>query len=468
MLFIVSATQGPSGAARIEDTVKDFWATRPRRPRRGRKIAGVAAGIANRYRIDPVLVRVGFAVAAVYGGAGVLMYLLGWLFLPEQDDEAAPIEALFGKGRSSTSSGFTILLGIITVPVLGWFFSGSFTGQFSSWMSLLVVGGLLFLLHQARGNLMPVAPEPPAQKAPEPPTPPVMPTMPMQTPAPTYTMPVDPPVGHPADVPPPADEPRTTPPAWDPLGAAPFAWDLPEPTTPEPEQPPAPPKRRKPKVGTATLGIAIIAAAGMAIASNRTPGGWFSAGHIVGVALAIIGLGLVFGAFVRSGRGLIALAVPLSVVGLGLTAVGGPENFHGIGDMKAEPTSINALDPGRPPRPEPPDAPGAPVAPEVPGHAVYERSVGDIKVDLTKLPDEGEVFVEAHTGIGSVKVTVPEEADVRVSCHSNIGSADCLGRTADSMDANIGEFTSPGSKSGGLVINLNVSADTGDVEVRRG
>ena len=48
----VSGTQQTSGMAGVEDTVKDFWATRPRRPRRGRKVAGVAAGIANRYRID--------------------------------------------------------------------------------------------------------------------------------------------------------------------------------------------------------------------------------------------------------------------------------------------------------------------------------------------------------------------------------------------------------------------------------
>ncbi|MET1075384.1 MAG: PspC domain-containing protein, partial [Umezawaea sp.] len=47
-------------AANVEETLKDFWASRPRRPHRGRKIAGVAEGIAERYRIDPVIVRVAF------------------------------------------------------------------------------------------------------------------------------------------------------------------------------------------------------------------------------------------------------------------------------------------------------------------------------------------------------------------------------------------------------------------------
>lgn len=452
MLVTVSATQGPSGAARIEDTVKDFWATRPRRPRRGRKIAGVAAGIANRYRIDPVLVRVGLAVAAVFGGAGIVAYLLGWLFLPEQDDEASPIEALFGKGRSSTSSGFTLLLGVIAVPVLGWFFSGSFTGQFSSWLSLLVLGGLLILLHQSRGNLTPITPEPKAAPVPEQPVMPTMPVTPMTppvaTPQPTmpFESPAEPPVGRPADLPPPVDEPRTTPPSWDPLGAAPFAWDLPEPTTQEPEEPHEPERRRKPKIGTATLGVAIIVAAGLAITANvgGAAGGWVTMEHIVGVVLAIVGLGLVFGAFKRAGRGLIALAVPLSVVGMGLTAVGGAENYRGLGDLHASPTSLA----------------------EVQRH--YERSVGNVELDLTGLPNTGRVRIDARTGIGNVEVTVPAFAEVRVECETNVGNADCLGKESDGIDSRIEEFTSPGTGEDPLEITLDVSSDTGNVEVRRG
>ncbi len=64
-----------------------------------------------------MLVRVGLVVAAIYGGAGLLLYLLGWLFLPEQDDEVSPFESLIGKGRSSTSTGFTVVLCIAVIPV---------------------------------------------------------------------------------------------------------------------------------------------------------------------------------------------------------------------------------------------------------------------------------------------------------------------------------------------------------------
>lgn len=443
----VNARQEPTGA-RIEDTVKDFWATRPRRPRRGRKIAGVAAGIANRYRIDPVVVRVGLAVAAIYGGSGVLIYLLGWLFLPEQDDEVSPVEALFGKGRSSTSSAFTVLLGLFLLPISGWFFSGAFTGEFSSWLSLLVLGGLLFLLHQARGGMTPVTPPMPGQAAPTPPPPP-MPTMPMASASAAPTAPYGPYVPPAAATPPPVSdpvpEPRTTPPAWDPLGAAPFAWDLPEPATPEPEEPPPPAKRRKPRVAMATLGLVLVTAAGLALAANAPWGrGWITPQHAIGVVLAVIGLGLVFGAFLRAGRGLILLAVPLALAGMGMTAVS-PGGYRGIGDLNASPTTIAGVQP------------------------VYERSVGTISLDLTGLPASGHVMTEAHTDLGTVEVTVPETADVTVTCEADAGTAECLGQESSGPESVIAHYESLGTDGeGGLQITLIASTNAGTVEVRRG
>ncbi len=429
---------------RAEDAVKDFWATRPRRPRRGRKIAGVAAGIANRYRIDPVLVRVGFVVATIYGGAGILFYLLGWLFLPEEDDEVSPAESLLGKGRSSTSSGFTILLGIVLVPVLGWFFGGSPIGTFPTWMSLVVIGGLLYLLHQSRGHLGQLRPSATSQES-------VMPTMPMTSAPMSSTMstpvtpqagvPFAPPTGAPVDAPPPIDD-RTTPPAWDPLGAAPFAWDLPEPAAPEPDESPEPPaKKRKSRIGTMTIGLALVAAAGMSFAM----GGWITPQHIVGVVLAILGLGMVAGAFVRGGRGLIALAVPLSIAGLALTVVT-PGEYRGFGDLTAQPTALSQV------------------------QREYERSVGSVTVNLTSLPVTDEVVeVEARTGVGNVEVIVPEDADVIVTCEAERGNVECLGNDQQGLDIKIEDLESLGNDGpGGLHIELKAEANTGNVEVRRG
>jgi len=51
-----------------------------------RWITGVAGGIAKRVGVDPLVIRGGFVVLGLLGGVGVLMYLLAWLFLPNQSN----------------------------------------------------------------------------------------------------------------------------------------------------------------------------------------------------------------------------------------------------------------------------------------------------------------------------------------------------------------------------------------------
>jgi phage shock protein PspC (stress-responsive transcriptional regulator) len=48
-------------------------------------IAGVAAGIADYLGIDPTVVRIVFVVLTFVGGAGLPLYLAGWLLIPEAD-----------------------------------------------------------------------------------------------------------------------------------------------------------------------------------------------------------------------------------------------------------------------------------------------------------------------------------------------------------------------------------------------
>jgi len=54
------------------------------RPLENRMIAGVAAGVARYLGVDVAVVRIVLAVLAVAGGAGVPVYLLGWLLIPEE------------------------------------------------------------------------------------------------------------------------------------------------------------------------------------------------------------------------------------------------------------------------------------------------------------------------------------------------------------------------------------------------
>jgi phage shock protein PspC (stress-responsive transcriptional regulator) len=66
------------------------------RPLAGRWVAGVAAGFGEYFGLDATLVRVIFAVGA-FAGIGVLVYLAGWLLVPEQGEPVSIMEKLISK-----------------------------------------------------------------------------------------------------------------------------------------------------------------------------------------------------------------------------------------------------------------------------------------------------------------------------------------------------------------------------------
>ncbi|WP_461121144.1 PspC domain-containing protein [Saccharothrix stipae] len=430
---------GSISAASVEETLKDFWATRPRRPHDGRKIAGVAAGIAQRYQIDPVIVRVAFVAMALCNGAGLLVYLLGWLWLAQADDEVSAAESLIGRGRSSTPTALTVLLGLAVVPATGFFVDGGFTMVGGVLLSV----GSIYLLHRGRGHLN--RPEVVAG----------------------FGEPVGAGVASGAGVSAGAGvgsgeegvkatvsaeehtTERVTPPAWDPLGAAPFAWDLPEPGTPEPAVAAAPTattapvRRRRSRVGVATFGVAMVVLAGALVASAYS--NWFDAGHILGLLVAVLGGGMVLGAFRGGGRGLIWLVVPLSVIGVAITSI----DFDGIdsdrvGSYQHRPTTVEQVD------------------------SRYATGVGEVQLDLTALPNSGSVRTEVEVGLGNAHVRVPANADVVVTCQADVGDVQCLGQTSDGRGAHQ-EVTDNGADGeGGLKIELDVRSEVGQVEVSRG
>jgi phage shock protein PspC (stress-responsive transcriptional regulator) len=54
------------------------------RPRRGRLLAGVCAGLARRFGVSATLVRVLFVISCVLPGPQVLVYLVLWLVMPAE------------------------------------------------------------------------------------------------------------------------------------------------------------------------------------------------------------------------------------------------------------------------------------------------------------------------------------------------------------------------------------------------
>ncbi len=54
------------------------------RPRHGRVFAGVCAGLAHRFGISPLAVRILFLLSCLLPGPQILIYLAMWLIMPSE------------------------------------------------------------------------------------------------------------------------------------------------------------------------------------------------------------------------------------------------------------------------------------------------------------------------------------------------------------------------------------------------
>ena len=422
----------------VPSELRSLWRTRPVRTPDDSRIAGVCGGFGRRYGVDPVLIRIAFVIAALWGGAGVFLYALLWLLLRAAGDEVSKGEALLGKGRASgsrTTSVLLVVVALISAPTFG----GS-GGTFLVGAGFLMAAAMLvgwYGLHRR-------TPTPPAGWAevssvrPAPthdPGGPTTRTGPWRAPG---TAP-EPGVGERAPFGPPAHGPAThgqpvygppVPPAWDPLGAAPFAWDLPDPTdTPRTDPEPTAPRSRLTKV---TLGLALIATA-VAIGLS-TLGGitWLDSTRIAAIALAVVAGGLVVGAFTRRGHGLLVVAGPLVgfVLLASLVQPHLPEGgWEGTGDLRVDITEPAQLD--------------TPVVHEL----------GSVTVDLRELELDRDRDFSVRNDLGGVRVLLPDDLAVDLSCHADLGSVDC-------PDPTPGEVPGP-------VLTLDVATEAGSITVTR-
>ena len=58
------------------------------RPRATRKVAGVCAGFAEYFDLDVTVVRVVWLLVAIFGGGGLLAYIIAWIVIPEEPEFA--------------------------------------------------------------------------------------------------------------------------------------------------------------------------------------------------------------------------------------------------------------------------------------------------------------------------------------------------------------------------------------------
>ncbi len=225
--------------------------------------------------------------------------------------------------------------------------------------------------------------------------------------------------------------PGLTPPGWDPLGVAPLAWDLPEPGPAQPVvmQPP-PPSRPRSRLTPMVIGLAVLAAA---VAGAMAAAGveWMTPARIGAVALAVVALGLIVGAFLRRGYGLMVVLAPLAGFVI-LAAIAGPVEFDrgAMGDHTWTPATVADL------------------------HSDYRVNLGSGTLDLRSLALTENRTVDVSVRMGDVRVLVPESMRLRANCTSQMGDMRCPQGLTGPAD--------------GPVLTLNIDVHAGDAEVKRG
>ncbi len=267
-----------------------------------RVIGGVAGGFADYLNVDPLLIRVGFAGLMLFSGAGIPLYILGWLFIPlagRQDSLAMGwLRSLALRPGTIVVLGVVVILVFLSFPVMrrleDWYVPGEIF-----WALGIALVGLFLLLPRGQGGSGVARPAAAAA-----------------TPAVASGMPAA------ASAAPPA----TT--YWTPAPAAPV---------------PAEPVRPASPLGWYALAAAFIAIGIVAIIDNLSTVPVELADYF-GVALLALGVGLLVGAWWGRARLLIVVALVILPFALASSFVKVPLD-GGIGDRYYWPQSIAEVQP---------------------------------------------------------------------------------------------------------------------------
>ena len=120
-------------------------------------VAGLAGGLGRYFGIDPVVFRIAFVVLALAGGSGILLYLVGWLMVP---DDTGNVAVRFRSERNSKLVA-AVLAGIGLLLLLDTLAGGD--DDIPVGLVLVGVGALLLWSRRdkADGSGPPAPPSPP-------------------------------------------------------------------------------------------------------------------------------------------------------------------------------------------------------------------------------------------------------------------------------------------------------------------
>ena len=70
------------------------------RRRKGRMVAGVCAGLSDYFGLDVNIIRLLFAGATLFGGVGIVVYVVAWAIVPEEGEDTSIAETFINQKRS--------------------------------------------------------------------------------------------------------------------------------------------------------------------------------------------------------------------------------------------------------------------------------------------------------------------------------------------------------------------------------
>lgn len=379
------------------------------RSRDHRVVAGVCGGLGRYTGVDPVVFRVVLGVLVVFGGLGALLYLLGWILMPEDGERTSPVEALIGKGRSTVSPTVTVLLILACVLLTDLVLRDDFRNLVL--LGLAVLG--LVLLMRREGWPPSATTAPPGPAGPEQaPYAPHGPYATSDTSSTTDTIRLDKP---------PVEDAPTAP------------------------LPPPPPPRERSKAGLIALCAALIVI-GLLAAARRLLSWDIPVAGILAAGLALLGLGLLAGARGRRTAGLIPLGILIALALPIVTVVDDNGKYlNRVGDLRYNPTTVAGID------------------------REYHVGAGDIRLDLSEVPFDNNSRVETHLrdGVGDLRIWLPPNVDVVVHAKTRVGDMELFDEHFDGVGVDRTRVNYGDDGPGGGRLTLWLDTGVGDLRVMR-
>lgn len=372
-----------------------------------RVLGGVASGLGDYFSVDPAIFRLVFIVLTFFGGSGVMLYGLGWLFLPDRITGKAVGDDLFRRALGGRSVVRWLVIALVAAVII----HAVMHDGGMLWAIVLVAVGVFAFRHNESSAATDTADEPPAAVIPPSPPPSSLPTQPLTQ--------------RPLSTPPPASVESST--IFD-------DW-RPTPITAPPEPPPPPSV-----LGRITVAAALMLVGLVALIQNLSPLD-VSVDQYAALALAVVGAGLLVGARLGRARGLIVLGAVL-VAFIALDAALPDVPIAGTaGQQVWTPMTVADL------------------------RDHYELGMGELRLDLAELELEPgqHVAVAASVGVGQLVVDVPPETTVDVDATSSLGEVVAFDLDSDGSNATIDHVRR--GPEGSPTIALDLSVGMGAVDV---